>query len=330
MNPLKLQRMKERFMKTILITTIWLLLIVGSANAGTVAYYRFEEGTNGMHAAGTNGILDSSGNGLNGTPIGLPVYTNNVPVSAAQPNNLAMRFLFQRRIFIPDYPKLRLTNSLTLEAFIEAETYSDNETLGESQIVFRGDDRIALDPYFIELRFTNLFFAVTSVSNQMASIQAPINLHQWHHVAGTLDGATGSMRLYIDGNLVAATNTSIRPYGELTGAYPGLGIGDVQSDNIAYEYFNGFIDEVRISDVALSPSQFLNAPVMTVRGTSDHFNLNVAASDGQSFILLQADLPDGPWTTNSSAIFITNGPGSYSYQIAPESGVSRFYRVRLR
>jgi len=35
-----------------------------------------------------------------------------------------------------------------------------------------------------------------------------------------------------------------------------LGIGDVQSENYA-EYFNGLIDEVHISDVALTPGGFL-------------------------------------------------------------------------
>ena len=58
------------------------------------------------------------------------------------------------------------------------------------------------------------------------------------------------MRLYLDGNLVASTNTSLRPYGTLLGLNPGLGIGNVQSANYA-EYFKGFIDEVRVSDTAV-------------------------------------------------------------------------------
>jgi hypothetical protein len=41
-----------------------------------------------------------------------------------------------------------------------------------------------------------------------------------------------------------------------------LGIGSVQSDNYA-EYFNGLIDGVRISDVALELSQFLSIPEPT-------------------------------------------------------------------
>lgn len=319
-------------MKTVLLAAVLFVLTVRVAHAGTVAYYRFEEGTNGMHAASTNSIYDSSGNGLNASPVGQPIYSNNVAVSAVRPNNLSLRFSPVRRVFIPDYPHLQLTNSLTLEAFIEAEAYSDNSSLGESQIIFRGDDNIALDPYFIELRFTNLFFAVTSASNEMASVQAPFNLHQWHHVAGTLDGATGNLRLYIDGGLVAATNTAIRPYKTLTGRNPGLGIGDVQSDNIASEYFNGFIDEVRISDTALAPSQFLIAPALmlhaTRTGSTLQLDLDVAAGSSQSFSLLQAGQPGGPWTTNSTAVLTTNGPGSYTYRITPGSDTSQFYRVR--
>ena len=88
-----------------------------------------------------------------------------------------------------------------------------------SQIIFRGDDDIGMDPFLIELRNTNLFFAVTDYANQMAAVRAPINLHQWHQVAGTLDGTTGNLRLYLDGNLVAAT-TTVRPCRTLRGLNP--------------------------------------------------------------------------------------------------------------
>jgi hypothetical protein len=47
-----------------------------------------------------------------------------------------------------------------------------------------------------------------------------------------------------------------------------------------------------------------------------------------SFSLLQANQPDGAWTTNSTAVLTTNGPGSYTYQITAAGDTNQFYRVR--
>jgi hypothetical protein len=317
----------------ILITGV-LLAAPWRGRAATVAYYRFQEGTNGMPAIGTNSIIDSSGNGLNATPISSPTYSNNVPASPIVSNTLSLLFNgTSSRIFIPDYPQLSLTNSLTLEAYIEALAYPDS-AINESQIIFRGDDDIGRDPYFIELRSTNLFFGIASGS-QLVSLQAPINLHQWHHVAGTLDGATGNMGLYLDGNLVAATNTALRPYKTLVGLNPGLGIGNVQSANYA-EYFKGFIDAVRVSDTALLPGQFLNAERVVILGSpvivggNLELSFNVVSGNVQSFALLQTSQLTEPWTTNYGAILSTNGPNGYSFLVPTPTNPAQFYRLLVQ
>jgi len=163
------------------------------------------------------------------------------------------------RVFIPDNTLFQLTTNLTLEAFIKPRAPGSG-TANFAQIIFRGDARAGLDPYFLALKGGDLFFHIEDLStSDDAEIQAPLpSLNQWLHIAGVLDDATNEMRLYIDGNLVAMTTTSIRPGGVLTGSEPGLGIGDVQ--RAGNQYFDGLIDEVRISDVALLPHQFLNIP----------------------------------------------------------------------
>ena len=229
--------------------------------ANTVAYYRFEEGTAGSSPSGANTIIDSSGNGLNGTSLGGLSYSalvaaNPVPLTGA-PNRLSLAFDGSSgRVFIPDNPLFELTNSLTIEAYIEP--FPPVESFNSEQIVFRGDDRGGWDPYYLGIFQTNLIFEITDSNNISSFVQAPITPWVWHHVAATLDAATGKQSLYIDGVLVAQTNTTERPFGPLIGANPGLGIGDVQSPNYT-EYFNGMIDEVRISDTALGPDQLLNA-----------------------------------------------------------------------
>jgi hypothetical protein len=80
------------------------------------------------------------------------------------------------------------------------------------------------------------------------------------HVAGTLDNETGVMSLFVDGERVAATDTSIRPAGVLGGEAPGIGIGNLQSGG-NQQGFRGLIAEVRVCAAALLPERFLRAAV---------------------------------------------------------------------
>jgi hypothetical protein len=102
-----------------------------------------------------------------------------------------------------------------------------------------------------------LTFQIEDRNNNYAQLQYTVPYGQWLHVAGTLDGATGQMKLYVNANLVASTTTAVRPLGALDPAYsPGIGIGHDKTGQYG-EVFNGWLDEVRLSDVALDPSQFL-------------------------------------------------------------------------
>lgn len=69
-----------------------------------------------------------------------------------------------------------------------------------------------------------------------------------HHVAATFDGAKAS--LYLDGALVDSANFS---------GFSGSGTmaAAIGNSTLGNEAFQGNIDELRISDVALTPSQFL-------------------------------------------------------------------------
>jgi len=236
-----------------------------AAQSSTVGYWRFEEGSPGAVASGTGTILDSSGNGNNGTPENGPTYSTNVPTSTipqtGASNHLSMLFNgTNQQIFIPDDPSLALTQSLTLEAYIDPLSVSSisGSPTDSQTIVFRGDTRDGYDPYKLDMNHGNLVFEINNASNDQVVVEVPFDaVNQWTEVAGTLNNATGVMDLYENGDLVATTTTSIRPFATLeSDKDPGLGIGNVEAaDN---EYFDGYIDEVRISDQALSPSQFLS------------------------------------------------------------------------
>jgi hypothetical protein len=102
-----------------------------------------------------------------------------------------------------------------------------------------------------------LWFQITDASNNTAQLQYTVPFDQWMHVAGPLDDATGQMKLYANGNVVASTTTSIRPLGALDPNYfPGVGMGGDLNGQYG-EYLNGWLDDVRVSNTALDPSQFL-------------------------------------------------------------------------
>ena len=241
------------------VSTIEVPLLNCTRNA-TVAYWRFEEGTPGTIPSGVNSVLDSSGNGLDGTPFGHPIYrmVNNPQSTMGLEFNGA-----DARVFVPDNNLLQLTKSLTLEAYIQIHRVPPGN-VDYTQIVFRGDDRGALDPYFLALTPDGkLVFHVEDAFYNIAAVVSPsaLPLNQTLHVAGTLDDETGAQKLFINGEEVASQVTSLRPFGLLESSEkPGLGIGSLQS-TLLPQFFDGIIDEVRISNIALTPSEFLPPPL---------------------------------------------------------------------
>jgi hypothetical protein len=76
---------------------------------------------------------------------------------------------------------------------------------------------------------------------------AALPLNTWTHVAATYDGAT--LRLYINGAQVSSQPHS----GAIVTSTGALRIGG----DSAGEYFQGLLDEIRIYNRALSPSEIL-------------------------------------------------------------------------
>ncbi len=134
----------------------------------------------------------------------------------------------------------------------------------QAAIVVRGDTRAGLDPYKLNIGTTNgnrpgiVTWAISDADNRTASVRStePMPLGQTVHIAGTLAGDTGELRLYLDGVLTSSSMTDVRPFEKLDATRePALWIGSIHSNTIFS--FDGLIDEVRISDTALSPNNFL-------------------------------------------------------------------------
>ena len=89
-------------------------------------------------------------------------------------------------------------------------------------------------------------------------------------MAATLDDATGAMKLYMNGELVAQTVTTVRPFGDLDPASnPGVGIGNHGGyPTTPHNFpFDGLIDELSVYNRALTAGEIqgIYKPAATAR-----------------------------------------------------------------
>jgi len=238
----------------LLFTSTCLLLVVfvpGVAKGAIVVSFDFEEGTDGATATGIDSILDSSGNGLHGTPFG-PVYRQfNGSLGLEFDGN-------DDHVFIADDPLFELSQSMTIEATIQVRALNPN---GQN-IFFRGDSRPGRDPYQLWLGGDGTLLMRIHDGTQRADVisVSPIPIDEQVHVVGTLNDATDELLLYVNGQVVGKTITTIRPFGQLDPTLmPGLSIGSTAGNS---SFFNGFIDDVRIHDTAFAvPEPSLCFPI---------------------------------------------------------------------
>ena len=290
---------------------------VAPATVGTVAFWHFEEGPAGGTAGGTGSIVDSSGHGLNGTPVGGPIYvldSGSVPGST-----LGLKFNgSSSRIFVPDSPLLQLTHSLTLDAYIRIDG-PVTDPYG-TQIIFRGDDRSALDPYTLSIAPSGqLCFDIYNASNQEAMLCSPNSLPTgvFVRVTASLDDATGTQRLFVNGSLVALGITNIRPFAQLDASQnPGLGIGSLQTGG---QFFNGVIDEVNIRDDASFGVSSPGGGQLIVSPTSLTFSLSSTPS-GAPLPAQNLSIASSATNVNFSAVVSTSGPNWLA--VSPLSGTT--------
>ena len=117
--------------------------------------------------------------------------------------------------------------------------------------------------YYIDIRASgDVQFSINDDDNAAVAGAGAIQADTWYHIAGVFDETDTKepMKLYIDGELAGTAAFAAQP-GDSS---RGLGIGAIIRHNEATgdagstgQFYDGLIDEVRISDVALVPNQFL-------------------------------------------------------------------------
>jgi len=224
-----------------------LLLSASTVKGATVAYWRAEDGP------GTT-LRDSSGSGNDGRLLNGILFSPDVPFAkvplTGESNNFSISLDGANDIaIITDSSFLRPDISLTIEAFIKPELGA-RVVLGKQlhQGCCVNSFQLELSPFRFQLT------DVTGVAHLIGPGVEP-SPGVWHHIAGTWDGTT--MRLYLDGIQLASG-----PFSGVIGydANPVLIGGEDDGRGIpGCCLFQGKIDEVRISDTALKPLDFLLA-----------------------------------------------------------------------
>ncbi len=194
----------------------------------------------------------ANSNGTDATGLNQATLLNGTSVAGGKVGNAFSFDGVNDRVDLGDPDSLKFNASMSIEGWVFARTNTPNF----GSIVFRGDDRGGLDPYsLVVLQDGTLRFEVDG-GNGAADLTAPMPLGQFTHLAATLDDATGAMKLYINGAVVAQQVTAIRPFRDLTPTlHPGIGIGNANSTyNVP---FNGLIDELSMYNRGLTEGEVL-------------------------------------------------------------------------
>lgn len=238
-------------------------LFATAAQASTIAYWRMEantvsgpdlsivnEAAGGTPLTNTNPLAPQPSAGL----------TTDVPVTTVpQTDATNTHSLFPggsgtKGVSAASYAGLNLTGSATVEFWVKTPeglatlvSHSGDSSSGNSH-------NAATKGFTIYMESGTLYAKYRLADGQVTLSVASVDFSDWTFVAWTYDQGSGVGKLYLNG-VEQTSNDGLDGQGLVwNSSNRDLWVGEGLDDA------NGGIDEVRISDVALSPSQFLNVP----------------------------------------------------------------------
>ncbi|MGH8572725.1 MAG: LamG-like jellyroll fold domain-containing protein, partial [Gammaproteobacteria bacterium] len=226
-------------------------LTVTATPAGLLAAYAFNE------TSGT-ATLDGSGNGNAGT------LTNGAAFAAGKNGNAVSLDGVNDFVNLGNPTSLRLTGSMTLSAWINAQTFPfDDATIvskrSNGEVGFQLDTTIDRGPRTIGLKLTS-----ASGSNVFRYGATSLQLNTWYHIAGVYNAATQTLNVYLNGQL---------DNGLLLGTVTTTQQNSTQKVHIGQRpgmpgtyNFAGKIDDVRLYNRALTQSEIQADMTMPVAG----------------------------------------------------------------
>ncbi|MFC1789633.1 LamG-like jellyroll fold domain-containing protein, partial [Patescibacteria group bacterium] len=198
-----------------------------------VAHWKFDEGSGSV-------TYDSSENNNNGTLYG-GMATSTVSSWVAGKYGTALIF-----DGVDDYvgagnaTSLNITETITVEAWINSKGIVGNDTIVGKQDTFRfyiEDDTITLDIDWPS--YESIFYSTALLTNT------------WYHIVATRDPTNNQSFLYLNGKQVKSDVAVTSANGGNTNAEIGSWLEG------GFHQFNGLIDDVRIYNYARTPEQIL-------------------------------------------------------------------------
>jgi hypothetical protein len=202
--------------------------LCSNASAGLVGHWKFDE-TSGSKAK------DSSGQGNDGSVVGNPKWV-------AGKIGGALEFDGSTYVNCGNKPSLNVRDEVTMSFWFKVEAFQN----GWEAFLAKGDG--AYRASRSAETGNSVHMGVSSGNNFDATIIVTDN--QWHHYAGTYDGAEA--RIYIDGTLQAQ-----RAYSGPVGNSSSYSLFIGENSQATGRLLHGLLDDVRIYDKAMSEQQVL-------------------------------------------------------------------------
>lgn len=241
-------------------------------SASPVAYYRFEEGSagspvpNGIDDDHWGAVIDLAGGDDNMNAYqasGAPEYSALVPVTTLPQtggaNSLSTYFDGSDDLYGTISGMSGGSGfDFTIEAYVKFSGLGGYQTVvGRDDV---GDETPGLEAlFYLQKTGANalrvLMFDDTSTLIQAVTGNGTIGKDVWYHIAAVGDASAGTLKLYLNGNLIATSSDTYTGMFASSQTWTiGRGFFGSFGDNVT-----GMIDEVRFCAAALSPEQFIHA-----------------------------------------------------------------------
>ncbi len=324
-----------------------------TAPADVLVHYRFETGPD---SATVGSIIDSGPNGLHGTvgtrtpaitfisDTALTASSGSFALNASGDGNFGQ---------VANNALLRPAGDFTLEMYVRADSpHSGSHADSDNVLVMKNAELgTTIVSYGFSYQQSTTTFssqidtsAGTGAGGAFLHGSGPVTPNTWHHLALVFDenGANDTYSMYTDHVLTGTTTGNFPIHFDAALSNPFvIGAANFAASPTGQfrRNFGGDIDEVRLSDRALTPSEFL-APVaplpagvlahyrfeegpdgaeVTTLSDSGPYGLNGTIGPRLPVMTYTADTP----ATASSGVFALDASGDGSYAVGPNSPLLR-------
>ena len=304
------------------------LSVSASIMAETIAFWHFDEGTptntattlsseyNPTIMEGTAGSNQGGDIPYFSDEIGYTTFRDNAGATTVRTNKCSLKFTngglpsdensHQGGVITIPYNEIMTMSNLTVEAFVKMDRKvnyaliigklrAGNNTTWNIDMDGSGKPRLRID--------SNPPGDTSQGHNQSCTSSVDINDDGWHHVAFTYEHSTRAARLYLDYKQTAGMTTWSNLVYETLEMRIGQGCGG--------RAWDGWIDEVRITDEVLQPEDFLS--IITPNDTYSYWTFDDGAV-GTDAATLTNQVYTNPYIDTLHGTGAANGSGSVKPQ----------------